>query len=418
VISRDPKSSQHWSEDFVEHVRTVHFSLIAVCLALIGVVQFEKPKDLTTAQTQLREIKSAVDNWDSDQVKGAIRDARAEAAGGFHRQSWNGPCMAVGSTCFKPSHDASVALPAMAGSRVMRQGAFADFLDKPSSLKGFCFYWDLLYQKPRLILPDQTSEAINTLVTIKPDGSISASKPDYRPQTRMSTIVNIGPTTASEQHAFSTLHLPNAPYAFSWDVDANHIAIPFPATEKQMDGQAALIRSHPYWKAGLCSQSFAELMKAAPNQDVSFESIASSFEQEAAKPKFDSFEVFGVKFPVETASRWGIILIVGIQLYLWIHLHELSPRLKVGDPGWDVAWMGVYRSLPARWLFFVLTVGLPIITIGLLGKHALQKATLLSWLVYIAAMVACLALSVLIVMAVPQHPSKKAAHHLEESGGG
>jgi hypothetical protein len=107
----------------------------------------------------------------------------------------------------------------------------------------------------------------------------------------VATIVNIGPATASEQQAFSTLHLQVASYAYSWDVAGDHIVTPFSATEKQMDGQAALIRTHPYWKAGLCSESFAELMKAAPNQDVSFESIAGSFEQEAAKPKFDSFEV-------------------------------------------------------------------------------------------------------------------------------
>jgi hypothetical protein len=196
-------------------------------------------------------------------------------------------------------------------------------------------------------------------------------------------------------------------------VAGNHIVILFSATEKRMDGQAALIRTHPYRKAGLCSESFAELMKAAPNQDVSFESIAGSFEQEAAKPKFDSFEVFGVKFPVETASRWGIILIVGIQLYLWIHLHELAPRLEAGDPGWDVAWIGVYRFLPARSLFFCSTVVLPILTIGLLGKHALKNATFSSWSVYVAAMVSCLVLSVLIMAGLPKHPPKRAVHHSE-----
>src|SRR5579885_2237297 len=58
----------HWSADFVEHIRTVHFSLVAVCLALIGVVQFKKPLNLTTAQCQLQEIKSAVDHWNSAEM--------------------------------------------------------------------------------------------------------------------------------------------------------------------------------------------------------------------------------------------------------------------------------------------------------------------------------------------------------------
>jgi hypothetical protein len=54
---------------------------------------------------------------------------------------------------------------------------------------------------------------------------------------------------------------------------------------------------------------------------------------EASKPRTDSFEVFGVKFPVEKATRCGILLIVGVQLYLWIHLHELSPKLNEGGHG-------------------------------------------------------------------------------------
>jgi hypothetical protein len=69
------RNAPHWSEDFVEHIRTVHFGLVAVCLALIGLIQFERPKDVSTALYQLQEIKKAVEDWKSDQVTGAIRQA-------------------------------------------------------------------------------------------------------------------------------------------------------------------------------------------------------------------------------------------------------------------------------------------------------------------------------------------------------
>jgi len=61
-------NSPHWSADFVEHIRTVHFALVGVCLALIGLIQFKKPVEVTTAQYQLQEIKSAVDGWNTDQI--------------------------------------------------------------------------------------------------------------------------------------------------------------------------------------------------------------------------------------------------------------------------------------------------------------------------------------------------------------
>ncbi len=58
--SRKPYVSPHWSKDFVEHIRTVNFALIAGCLALIGILQFDKPKDWETAEYQLKEIRELV----------------------------------------------------------------------------------------------------------------------------------------------------------------------------------------------------------------------------------------------------------------------------------------------------------------------------------------------------------------------
>lgn len=183
-------------------------------------------------------------------------------------------------------------------------------------------------------------------------------------------------------------------------------------SKKEFDGQAALKVTHPYWKAGVFSMSFSELDAATTGkQDSSFESIASDLAGEAAIPKSDSFEIFGVKFPVESASRWGIVLILGIQLYLWIHLYEVSPKLREGDPGWDVAWIGVYQSRPANTLFFASTTLLPLLTIVALGyhafvalgSHATRTASASVWVVYISALLGSLILSVLISKGIPSH---------------
>jgi hypothetical protein len=120
-------------------------------------------------------------------------------------------------------------------------------------------------------------------------------------------------------------------------------------------------------------------------QQRSFSEISSHLEVEAAKIKNESLEIFGLKFPVETASRWGIVLILGIQLYFWVHLYELSPKLKEGDPGWNVAWIGVYQSLPATILFLCSTALLPTLTIVTLGNHALKDAGRVVWGVYVVA---------------------------------
>jgi len=38
-----------------------------------GEVQFERPKDVSTAQYQLQELQNTIENWNSDKVAGVIR---------------------------------------------------------------------------------------------------------------------------------------------------------------------------------------------------------------------------------------------------------------------------------------------------------------------------------------------------------
>src|SRR5437660_983410 len=70
LFSRN-ETSAHWSTDFVEHVRSVHFSIIVACLGLLALVQ-TKPKDVITARSQLVEIKQVVEQWKTDWVLLAI----------------------------------------------------------------------------------------------------------------------------------------------------------------------------------------------------------------------------------------------------------------------------------------------------------------------------------------------------------
>lgn len=65
MFHANDRNAPHWSKDYVEHIRTVHFALVAVCLGLIGLVQFEKPKDVTTARSQFEKIRNLVDHWNS-----------------------------------------------------------------------------------------------------------------------------------------------------------------------------------------------------------------------------------------------------------------------------------------------------------------------------------------------------------------
>jgi hypothetical protein len=415
VFHANDRHSPHWSEDFVEHIRTVHFALVAVCLALIGLLQFEKPKEVKTAQSQLQEIKLAVDAWDSEQGAGAVRDALSSAGAGFFAAP-----QSSGFEIFQQNLMITDSPLIWVPSEKAGEGEAvhpSDFLPnkimkKPSSLAEFRDFWNLLSRKLQVWKVDR-EHLSDRLVIVNRDGS--ASVRNYKLQT-LTSGETLDATVSDEhqrQSVSDALHIVPPECVYSFSKGGSTMLLPVSiSSKKEIDTQAALIVTHPYWKTGVFSTSFSELEAAtAGKQNSSFESLASGLADEAAKPKSDSFEIFGVKFPVESASRWGIVLILGIQLYLWIHLYEVSPRLKEGDPGWDVAWIGVYQSLPAKILFFASTTLLPLLTIVALGYHAFvalgghatRTASASVWLVYISAVVASLILSVVISKGIPRH---------------
>lgn len=55
-LYRPSTSPAHWSKDFVEHLRTVHFALIAVSAGLILLVLSSKEYNAVSALVQVEEI--------------------------------------------------------------------------------------------------------------------------------------------------------------------------------------------------------------------------------------------------------------------------------------------------------------------------------------------------------------------------
>jgi hypothetical protein len=396
----DSKTShqQHWSADFVEHIRAVHFSLIAVCAALIGISLYEKPVDVNTAAAQLQDMKAAVASWESYEVKGVLKDAFSRAAKG--QDTMTPRFVDIEEAHLGIDIGPVIQLPTGSpyGDGIMGSTDFVvNLLNKPpTSVDSFCNLWDLLFLQPTVILPDPSGLAAQVIV-MKASGATEIRH--YRDGVFGGTFfTSLRPATNDEVKALSSvIHAP-VEYVYWFRLGNDTAFLPAAATTYKMDGQAALIRSHPYWKRGLCTTSFGGLMNAMSGlHGRSFEAVEEAFKQEVNKPKTDTFEIFGVKFPVDAALQWGIILILAIQLYLWVQLYELSPRLKSDDPGWEVAWIGVYRSAPARCLFIALTVALPSVTVVLLEKNSLAGAGAGRWLLYSSAALLSLFLSVLTV---------------------
>jgi hypothetical protein len=69
VPSSSTPVPSHWSKDFVEHLRTVHFALIAVSVGLILLVLSSSQYNAVTALVQVQEILDLKRQWSSDWIK-------------------------------------------------------------------------------------------------------------------------------------------------------------------------------------------------------------------------------------------------------------------------------------------------------------------------------------------------------------
>jgi hypothetical protein len=107
-------------------------------------------------------------------------------------------------------------------------------------------------------------------------------------------------------------------------------------------------------------KAFPDLAREARGREkVDFSALAPQIYADAAKGD-EAFDAFGIKIPSEQVTGWGIIVLIGIQLYLVMYLSRLSNKLKPDDPGWDAPWMAMDQSVLAKAMLFASLLILPV----------------------------------------------------------
>lgn len=161
--------------------------------------------------------------------------------------------------------------------------------------------------------------------------------------------------------------------------DNNNLSF-VPVTEFQtidFDSQAALLdpisaqqvtrKEGPFVPHGTFEYSFSSLNEITKNyQQLSLNAFGPILESEQERAG-ESFEALGIKFPAEETTRWGLMIILAVQSYLWVMLREQSKGPPLGDAEFGVPWVGMYGSLPAKVVSFLTVVILPAATSGMVA---------------------------------------------------
>jgi hypothetical protein len=129
--------------------------------------------------------------------------------------------------------------------------------------------------------------------------------------------------------------------------------------------------------------------------------------QETAKA--DTLDAFGLHIPPRVATRFGIFVILAIQWYFFLHLVELEKTFESGASGWCVAWIGIYEKGAAK-ATFILSVSLfPIVSMFVLIARGTPAGNI--WLLFFVAM--SLTVGILTIRSIPKKASAKKAPMFE-----
>jgi hypothetical protein len=128
------------------------------------------------------------------------------------------------------------------------------------------------------------------------------------------------------------------------------------------------------WKPGEPKNSFPELLQAAKGLEyMQLEDLQKTLTNNASKGT-ETFEAFGIKLPAEQITVTGILLILAIQLYLMICFAQRSPEIPCDDTVWNIPWLGMDPSLLGRLVFFA-SLAIAPAAIMALGINAILHGT-------------------------------------------
>jgi hypothetical protein len=386
--------SFHWSKDFVEHLRTVHFALVLVASALIITGANTESARMSVALTQVQQIAKFERQWPAVPTK-LYEQAMLDA--GIDTHWTEGLAVVLPRDIYREREiDTFMSVPKnlIVAAEPWKFGG-ASLPAELSTLSEFRDFWNVLSNGITLVLPkapDRSSSCDETVRIEHPDGSTDLLQEDV--------FELITPTNNPAQKCAVGAGLMSGIGGPQFNLKYELIALSedilkFPdvdlwvtsdlplekASLARRKGTKALVSitvinlgaltvniREDYlrrlffndWKMGKFESAFPELNSVSSGiSTLEINDAVRRLESQVASSE-RNISLLGFTIPLTQLSRWGVLVLFSVQLYLWLHLHELANRIQPDAEGWDVAWIGVYRTRSARAVMVVTCLVLPV----------------------------------------------------------
>jgi hypothetical protein len=370
----------HWSKDYVEHLRAVHFGLVTLSAGLIILVLSSKGYDAATARAEIDEILRLKNAWspawivqnaehgsdvptNSSSAKDTLppHDLHIKDSDFLIRFTWVGSKEQQTYRCILPDEN---------WHNLSKNFFVSPSPTKfPTTIRQFEYWWQELATQYRVAIPKQL------------DSSGSIVRP--RNEKHLAMIGNFSivdghhQSEPVESEPVKLLLLGDKAYMGS--VRGVSLWIPVIRESVYELTQEDITRTFESMKPGKFVDSFRDLAYASDKRgDLKLEELAVYIREEANKGP-DVVEAFGLKIQSTQISLWGTVLVLGAQLYLFVYLRQLSGKLRADDPGWDVPWICTNPSGLAQTMSFFSISVLPA-TATFLLRRPLPTVPSLLWI--------------------------------------
>jgi hypothetical protein len=381
-------------KDFAEHLRNIHFSLVAVCIGLIVIISSPAPTQLNIAHQQLLDIIELQKRWnpawldetadkEAEQIVAerqdrpmldapsksfpknvTIDDEPLRLAFGFRNWIVESPEPSVNLRFNPPPTPAEL-------SELQKQQHPVWLV--PLTLTEFRRSWDFFEHPKMFVAVGLTGHYFLQ----KPKSDVGSdwkyeSYIDLPANAKITQTVRMNFTDRKVLEAANpSLKRAYIGYILADENSSLMLILPVAEVEHDLDVQSVLINAaSSHWRHGKFETAFAELNDITSGlQDLDLSSLEKNVRKQAERSA-ESFAAFGIKFPIELAAAWGIPIVLVIQTYLLLHLREFR---SLGDQGKSkaVAWIALYDSLLAQLIFTTSALLLPVVTILLLSRKVI-----------------------------------------------
>src|SRR5882672_415496 len=356
-------------KDHFEHLRTVHFSLIATCLVLLVVSTTSQNRTVRLAEDQLRSLQSIVGHWSELDFDSAIdRQVQASSMQVPHSRTLK---FADSVLVPKPgSYVIDFVMPAWSPitSEQCTPWLYDSMLKRqPRTLADMHEVWDCLHTANSVAIPFAFSAEAAVL-----HGKKVSLESTPAPTAAGHLKLVFGKTSEDQRAAIRQAFGISVDYAFAGILYAKNgisenMIVPF---EKERVISLNLLEPlrplNPSFSvdSGLYKKAFPDLNEiTADYEDLTFDKLSLILAAQR-KHSDQTFEAFSVKFPSEAVARWGLVLLLGVQLYFLIHMASVQIR---PDAEISIAWIPLYPNSLAQSVFVLTVAVLPPGTTGIIG---------------------------------------------------